>query len=470
MKNHTKIVGLALLFVTIVVRGSAQNIFPASGDVGIGLSNPAAGALQIAAPDKTVASAIAIRQSNTTAYGFDFALDQEVNGMGYIYAVQNNVKTALQQFDRNNKYVLFNGGNIGIGTATPGAKLEVDGNMKLTSGSGASITFADGTVQTTAYTGSSGSGTTQGITGSGATNTIPMFTGSSVVGNSNISQSGSNVGIGTTAPYGPLDVKGPTVDFIVSGRNLDPAVNYPLTFLQNSGSLLEGWNRSSGNGETDFIANRGLGGTGGFNFYDYTNAGALNPLVAIQGTGNVGIGTTVPGAKLEVDGNLKLTSGSGASLTFADGTVQSTAYTGVTFGGDYAESVDVTGSRTQYEPGDVLVLDTENAGRVLKSAEAYSTAVSGIYSTKPGVVGRRQTSDPKTAKTEVPMAMVGVVPTKVSAENGAIKVGDLLVTSSTSGYAMKGTDRGRMLGAVIGKAMGNLNAGMGVVEVLVTLQ
>jgi hypothetical protein len=297
-----------------------------------------------------------------------------------------------------------------------------------------------------------------------------MFTGSSVVGNSNISQSGSNVGIGTTAPYGPLDVKGPTVDFIVSGRNLDPAVNYPLTFLQNSGSLLEGWNRSSGNGETDFIANRGLGGTGGFNFYDYTNAGALNPLVAIQGTGNVGIGTTVPGAKLEVDGNLKLTSGSGASLTFADGTVQSTAYTGVTCGGDYAESVDVTGSRTQYEPGDVLVLDTENAGRVLKSAEAYSTAVSGIYSTKPGVVGRRQTSDPKTTKTEVPMAMVGVVPTKVSAENGAIKVGDLLVSSTTSGYAMKGTDRGRMLGAVIGKAMGNLNAGMGVIEVLVTLQ
>ena len=68
------------------------------------------------------------------------------------------------------------------------------------------------------------------------------------------------------------------------------------------------------------------------------------------------------------------------------------------------------------------------------------------------------------------MAMVGVVPTKVSAENGAIKVGDLLVSSTTSGYAMKGTDRGRMLGAVIGKAMGNLNAGMGVIEVLVTLQ
>jgi hypothetical protein len=88
----------------------------------------------------------------------------------------------------------------------------------------------------------------------------------------------------------------------------------------------------------------------------------------------------------------------------------------------------------------------------LKSAEPYSTAVTGIYSTKPGTVGRRQA----TAKSpdEVPMAMVGVVPIKVSAENGTIRPGDLLVTASKSGYAMKGTDRGRMLGAVIGKALG----------------
>jgi hypothetical protein len=35
---------------------------------------------------------------------------------------------------------------------------------------------------------------------------------------------------------------------------------------------------------------------------------------------------------------------------------------------------------------------------------------------------------------------------------------------------MKGTDRNRMLGAVIGKAMGSLDSGTGVIEVLVTLQ
>jgi hypothetical protein len=175
-----------------------------------------------------------------------------------------------------------------------------------------------------------------------------------------------------------------------------------------------------------------------------------------------------------VNGDIVLTNsangGGSESIIFADGTVQHTAYTGIICGGDYAESVDVSGSRTNYEPGDVLVLDADNPGKVLKSVEAYSTAVSGIYSTKPGVVGRRQTTGAKAITTEVPMAMVGIVPAKVSAENGSIKVGDLLVSSSATGYAMKGTDRSRMFGAVIGKAMGNLNSGKGVIEVLVTLQ
>jgi len=83
-------------------------------------------------------------------------------------------------------------------------------------------------------------------------------------------------------------------------------------------------------------------------------------------------------------------------------------------------------------------------------------------------VGRRQIT-PKSPD-EVPMAMMGIVPTKVSAENGSVKIGDLLVTSSTFGYAMKGTDRTRLTGAVVGKALGSLDSGTGVIEVLVTLQ
>jgi hypothetical protein len=76
--------------------------------------------------------------------------------------------------------------------------------------------------------------------------------------------------------------------------------------------------------------------------------------------------------------------------------------------------------------------------------------------------------DPQLAD-EIPLAIVGIVPCKVSAENGAIKAGDLLVASSRPGYAMKGTDRNRMLGAVIGKALGALEKDTGVIEALVSL-
>jgi hypothetical protein len=71
---------------------------------------------------------------------------------------------------------------------------------------------------------------------------------------------------------------------------------------------------------------------------------------------------------------------------------------------------------------------------------------------------------------EVPLAVVGIVPCKVTAENGPIQAGDLLVTSSTAGYAMRGTDRGKMLGAVVGKALEPLSGGTGLIQVLVTLQ
>jgi hypothetical protein len=97
--------------------------------------------------------------------------------------------------------------------------------------------------------------------------------------------------------------------------------------------------------------------------------------------------------------------------------------------------------------------------------------VAGIYSTKPGVLATPHSiDDPSANSTEVPLAVIGIVPCKVTAENGAIARGDLLVTSSRPGYAMKGTDRNRLVGAVVGKALQPLAAGTGMIEVLITLQ
>jgi hypothetical protein len=348
----------------------------------------------------------------------------------------------------------------------------------------------------------------QTVTGSGTMNTVPVFTGSSTIGNSPITLSGGNVGIGIASPLTTLDLQSSgNVEFqgilmrqpglnngIIPGPNTMPASNAYLELEpydpNNGGLYVAGY---SGSNYVPGIVLTGSVGTtavdpsiavvqvvgskvtGSGNWAEIGNSENLfqitnnwNPVLTVQGSGSVGIGTTNPGAALEVNGNIKLTANSGSSMTFQDGTTQSTAYTGVTCGGDYAESVDVTGNRKRYEPGDVMVVDTSAPGKFLKASQPYSTLVAGIYSTRPGTTGRRQLT-PKSPD-EVPMAMMGIVPTKVTTENGPIRVGDLLVASSTPGHAMKGTDRNLLTGAVIGKALASLDSGSGVIEVLVTLQ
>jgi hypothetical protein len=170
--------------------------------------------------------------------------------------------------------------------------------------------------------------------------------------------------------------------------------------------------------------------------------------------GNILIGAVNGVYKFRVDGTGK---------GFFDGGTQ-------TGGADFAESVAAAPMRYRYEPGDLLMVDTTAKRQLRLAAEPYSTLVAGIYSTKPGVLATIHKGTEPPPPTEIPLAILGIVPCKVSAENGAVKAGDLLVTSSTPGYAMKGTDRQRMLGAVVGKALEPLADGKGMIQVLVTLQ
>ena len=145
---------------------------------------------------------------------------------------------------------------------------------------------------------------------------------------------------------------------------------------------------------------------------------------------------------------------------FFDGGTQTT-------GADFAESVSVAGPKSKYEPGDVLMIDPDSDRQVTLAHSPYSTLVAGIYSTKPGVLATLHTSeDPRIAE-EVPVAIVGIVPCKVTNENGPIRRGDLLVTSSTPGHAMRGSDASIHTGTVIGKALQNFSGVKGKIEVLV---
>ena len=59
---------------------------------------------------------------------------------------------------------------------------------------------------------------------------------------------------------------------------------------------------------------------------------------------------------------------------------------------------------------------------------------------------------------------------KVDASFSPIHVGDLLTTSPNPGFAMKVTDKTQAFGAVIGKALADLDSGTGTIPVMVTLK
>ena len=64
---------------------------------------------------------------------------------------------------------------------------------------------------------------------------------------------------------------------------------------------------------------------------------------------------------------------------------------------------------------------------------------------------------------------MGKVCCKADAQFGPIEVGDLLTTSPTPGHAMKASDPAKAFGAVIGKALGSLKAGTGLIPIIVAL-
>jgi hypothetical protein len=120
----------------------------------------------------------------------------------------------------------------------------------------------------------------------------------------------------------------------------------------------------------------------------------------------------------------------------------------------------------------VLVIGPD--GRLARSTAPNASAVAGVYSTRPAFLGG--SADDADPAGKIPLAVVGVVPVKVTAENGAIRPGDLLTTSSLPGHAMRavpveaGGVQFYQPGTLIGKALEGLDGGTGMIMALVTLQ
>lgn len=138
---------------------------------------------------------------------------------------------------------------------------------------------------------------------------------------------------------------------------------------------------------------------------------------------------------------------------------------------DCAEEFDISSTElTRIEPGTVMVIDSNR--RLQISFKSYDKRVAGIVSgggdRRPGIVLDKKSVSHNNSR--VPIALVGKVNCKVDADYSTIKVGDMLTTSDTPGYAMKVTSYKKAFGAVLGKALQTAKSGKGLIPVLVALQ
>jgi hypothetical protein len=265
---------------------------------------------------------------------------------------------ALSGRENTSDFVL-NAGNVGIGTAAPGYKLEIVGNARASSN-----LYVDGD-----------------LTGTG-----------------------------------PWGVPNAYVDTVNSKATNDPLeINYRTA------------------APTKICASVGCAT---FSAYFSTN-------------GYVGLGKTDPTARLDVDGDIKVSGNISAKYQ------------------DVAEWVP---SSEQLSARTVVVLDSTKSNQVTSSTTSYDTRVAGVVSEQPGIALGEKSAG------KVLVATTGRVRVKVDATKSPIHIGDLLVTSDIPGVAMKsepvefGGRKMHMPGTIIGKALEPLESGKGEILVLLSLQ
>jgi hypothetical protein len=196
------------------------------------------------------------------------------------------------------------------------------------------------------------------------------------------------------------------------------------------------------------------------------HVGALNIGESGSAAINVGFDTTTRGYPLflqSVSGDVIIGGGSGSGA-HGNLTVNGTIYANYQ---DVAEWVPAAGSMA---PGTVVVISDDSNNTVTPSTRAYDTGVAGVVSPTPGLLlGVASESKAKIATT-------GRVRVRVDASKGAIRKGDLLVTSDRPGMAMKSEPidvagvKIHRPGTLIGKALEPLASGQGEVLVLLSLQ
>jgi hypothetical protein len=319
---------------------NARMTIQSDGKVGIGTTSPGA-TLNIihptanSTPTKPTGNWAAIIENNQDA-------SDSRNGLSVVTrwgAVDSKIFEVASYWNGSSQVytpvlTVLGNRNVGIGTASPSEKLDVSGNIRfsgaimpnnlpgtsgqvLTSaGAGAAPTWSTPSNAVNIYN-SDGTLTGNRTVTQGAntlTFTSSTTNGFSVDGSTfSVDASNNRVGIGTTTPRGALDVAGTT----------------GWTYLQNSSygignptiarGLMYAWNNTGGNGEHELLFGTGEGSAPSFNISTW-NGTTKTPRLVITKDGDfnldgstlsidatndrVGVGTSSPTQKLDIDGGI----------------------------------------------------------------------------------------------------------------------------------------------------------------------
>jgi hypothetical protein len=452
---------------------------PGVNNVGVGASNPAekltvAGSIVAKGSSAIAGSQFIMTNNDTTGPWIGVHTDSSGNSTANYAAPRLSMQAAGMFFQTSpaaaagaartwTTRLAVNGsdGNVGIGTSSPGAKLDVRGSIAI-----------DATVPAAhAATNYSSLWLKNNVA-----LISEVFTGYSVVTlGTNYQRGGSGwTNVDTSIPAWSLSFGGgPGYDLFE--LNHSPSGTYTRsTFMvvNSSGNvgigtaspsqrLQLGAATTTGTMTPDAIS---LGGT-------YSTAAGVNPKLRLFDDGASVYGLGVSASQFDfmtpaatryvwnVNGVEKMRLDAAGNVTVAGN-----------IAAKYQDVAEWVPSTQKLSAGTVVVLDKNEVNHVLASTAAYDTKVAGVVSAQPGVilgVG---------GEGKLKVATTGRVRVKVDATRAPVEVGDLLVTSDVEGLAMKSVevDLGGVKihrpGTIIGKALEPLEKGTGEILVLLSLQ